>query len=92
MANKPATAKRTHYRRIVGTTPVLLTTGGGRWAFVVYNEGATDVYVGSSGLTTSANSMLLTTGKSIADDLTNDNWWAVTASGSGTVSGFEVEW
>ena len=89
MDNKQAVVYRSHFRKVVGTVPVLIASTGGRWALVMQNEGPADVYVGMSGLTVS-NGMLLASANSLADNYSKDNWWAVAASSSGTVSGFEL--
>lgn len=89
MSSKRVYATRTPFRKIIATTPVLIVSDNSRWAVMMLNEGPADVYIGSSGLTT-ANGMLLANAKSFVDDVSKDNWWAVAASSSGTLSGFEL--
>lgn len=86
---KPAGSKRVHFKKVIATTPVLIVSDSGRWAVVMQNEGPADLYIGSSGLTT-ANGMLLANAGSFSDNYSRDNWWAVAASSSGTLSGFEL--
>jgi hypothetical protein len=89
MDKKPAVGNRIHFRKIFTTTPVLLAPGAERNQIVFVNETASAVRVGLSG-TVATLGMYLGSGVLFTDDYTRDEWWAVTSSGSGTISGFVV--
>ena len=89
MDNKPASGHRIHFRRIVGTTPVLLANEGNRHAFVMTNVGNADVSIGYSG-SLSALGILIPANQGYSDNYSIDEYWAVASSGSGTVSGFII--
>jgi hypothetical protein len=72
------------------TTPTLIVSDGDRDAVVFVNEGPATVYCGISGVP-QTSWMALSAGQSFADTYSNDSWWAVTAAGSGTISGFIVQ-
>lgn len=84
---KPAGGRRQHFRRIVGTTPVLLVGEGPKHAVVFVTDA--DMIIGTSGSLASLG-MDLPADQGFADNYSIDEWWAKTASGSGTVSGFVV--
>jgi hypothetical protein len=89
MDNKPAGGRRIHFSRVVSQTPVLLAQEGGRHAFVMTNIGSADVRVGFSG-SLSTLGILVPGNAGYSDNYSMDEYWAVAASGSGTVSGFIV--
>lgn len=86
----PATGKWVPFQRqTINANQVLLSTGQGRWAFVVYNEGDNIILLGNSG-TALSHWMALEADQSFTDTYTHNNWYAVGLSSSGTVSGFSV--
>ena len=83
-----ADAKREHFRRIVGGTPILICLPGARDAFVVVNETANvDIYLGYSG-SISTLGMTLPGEQLFEDDYSQDEWWAYAPTSSGTLSGY----
>jgi uncharacterized protein YjlB len=86
---KPASGRRVHFSKVVGQVPLLLVGEGGRHALVFSNTGGADVRVGHSG-SLSTLGMIIPAGQGFTDNYSTDDWWAVAASSSGTVSGFLV--
>ena len=90
MDKKPADGHREHMRVSVTATPTLLfTDDSGRHAVVMYNSGPQDILIGNSG-TVATQGMTLANGQGFTDNYSKDAWWGVTASSSGTISGFKV--
>lgn len=90
MDKKRAIGDREDMLVVVGTTPVLLFTDStGRDAVVMYNEGPADIRIGYSGTVASAG-MALPADQGFTDNYSRNEWWGVSASSSGTISGFKV--
>lgn len=83
---KPAAAKRSHFRRIVGTTPYMIVGEGAKHALVIISDAACQI--GTSGSFANGTYMDLPANTGFTDNYTVDEWWVRYASGSGTVSGF----
>lgn len=59
---------------------------------VMFNEGPSPVRIGNpSGTLNSNGSILLPSGVYFRDDYSDDAWWAISTTSSGTVSGYYVE-
>lgn len=84
---KPAGGRRQHFRQIAGTTPILVVGEGPKHAVVFISD--VDMVIGTSGSLASLG-MYLPADTGFADNYSTDEWWAKTASGSGTISGFVV--
>ena len=87
---KIADGKRVEFaRQVIDSNQVLIITPQNRWAFVIYNEGPATVLMGHSG-TPESHWMALEAGNGFTDNYSHDDWYLVTESSSGTVSGFSV--
>jgi hypothetical protein len=91
MDNKPASGHRIHFRKInPATSPFLIVGAGVRQTILIVNEDSTNaIRVGASG-TVSTLGTLIPAGQSLADNYSQDEYWAYAPSSSGTVSGFIV--
>lgn len=86
---KSAQGQRVHFSKLVAQVSTLLVGQGNRHAVVFTNTGGADVRIGPSGSLSSLG-MVLPAGQGFTDNYSTDEWWAVAASSSGTVSGFSV--
>jgi hypothetical protein len=81
--------KRVPFSILATTTPKLLLEAGSRQCAVFYT-GATAVYLGVTGTAPSSGWMLVPANTVFHDLFSSDAWWAATAAGSGTLSGYAV--
>ena len=90
MDKKPASSYRGHFRvSAITSTPTLLVSKGEREAVMIINEGPSAVYLGISGTPTN-KWMYLPKDVPFFDNYSIDEWWAITLTSSGTVSGYRV--
>lgn len=90
MHKVPADGYRNPFPRIdVGPTMTLLITDSPRDAAVIYNDGPATVYLGQTGESTDLW-IGLGTGDTFIDEYSKDDWWAMTLTSSGTVSGYAI--
>jgi len=80
---------RAHFKFVVPSAyPVLIVGAGSRHTLFIVNEGADATRIGFSG--TIADGMYMAT-KSVHEDLfSQDEWWAIAPSASGSISGYIV--
>lgn len=72
------------------STPTPIVPAVTRLGLVLFNEGPANLRIGVSG--TMSNGIFFPSGTYFRDDLSDDDWFAVTVgNGSGTVSGYFVE-
>lgn len=83
------TGKRNHFQVLATTTPKLVVGAGSRQCVVIYNNSSGNMYIGLSGSLLTLG-MVLPSNTPYTDMFSSDEWWAVTSSGSGTVSGYTV--
>lgn len=86
---EPVNGRRVPFSILATTTPKLLVDAGSRQCVVVYNASGSDVRLGASGSLSSLG-VLVPSNMQFHDLFTNDDWWVLTTSGSGTVSGYVV--
>lgn len=76
----------------VGTTATLITAAAPsqtRTSVTIYNNGASTVYLGTSGVTAAAG-LPLPAGQSMEDDVSLGAWYGITSSGTVEVRVVEV--
>lgn len=81
--------RRIHFSVLATTTPKLLVDKSGRQALVIYNAASVNVRIGLSG-SLSSQGMLLGALLTHYDLFSNDEWWVLSESSSGTVCGYYV--
>lgn len=86
---EPAEGVRLHFSVVATTTPKLLVDAMSRHCVVICNNTSGNIRVGYSG-TVSTLGTLIPTAQVFHDLFSSDEWWVVTESGTGTVSGYAV--
>ena len=81
--------RRVHFTINVTTTPKLVVGAGSRQAVTFVNNSSTPIYLGYSG-TLTTNGIILNATSAFHDLFSSDEWWAASASSSGTMSGYSV--
>lgn len=80
---------RTPFKFIVPSAyPVLIVGEGSRHTLFIVNEGADGTRIGASGTIT--DGMYMATKTTHEDAYSQDEWWAIAPSSSGSVSGYIV--
>lgn len=87
MDKKPADGRRMHFNLIATTTPKLIVGAGVRHAVVILGDAS--IRIGHSG-TVATQGLLIPANTGFTDNYSSDDWWVVTPSSSGTVTGFVV--
>lgn len=74
-----------------GTTAMqILPRNQNRVAALILNVGAVDVYLGRDATVTTTTGLKLAAGESLADQASEDSWYAIVASGTGDLRIVEV--
>lgn len=81
--------RRIPFSVLATTTPKLLYGVGSRQYLCIFNNTSANILIGSSGTVASLGT-IIPTNTAFHDLFSSDEWWVVTQSGSGTVSGFSV--
>lgn len=82
---------RTHTSAAPTTSATsLLAANTSRIVAVLQNAGTIDVFIGASGVTTSNGLLLQANGARYVDDESSDEWFGITASGTGDIRVMEV--
>ena len=80
---------RAHFKFVVPSAyPVLIVRAGSRHTLFIVNEGADGTRIGFSG--SISNGMYMATKSIFEDAYSQDEWWAIAPSSSGSVSGYIV--
>ena len=80
------------FRATVGASvPVNIKPSVPCLGVVLFNEGPSPVRIGNPSGTLAAQGMLLPSGIFFYDDLSDDAWWGLATTASGTISGFYIE-
>lgn len=72
------------------TAASVLAANTSRKSATIHNAGTMTVYLGKDNTVTTSNGFPLGVGATLADDVTTDAWWAITASGTGDLRIIEV--
>ncbi len=79
------------FRVIAGSGVPVKITDGNRITCVMLNEGPGPLRIGTPSGTLSSLGILLPSGTYHVDNYSDDDWWAIATTSSGTLSGYIVQ-